>query len=61
MTGVAGYPSNNEGWGLARLNNSLFFPGAPRRLRAWDVRHADGLATGEFQAFTMMSPRRPSR
>ena len=53
MTGVAGYPSNNEGWGLARLNNSLFFTGAPRRLSAWDVRHADGLATGEFQAFTV--------
>jgi hypothetical protein len=53
MTGVAGYPSNNEGWGLVRLNNSLFFTGAPRRLSAWDVRHADGLATAEFQAFTV--------
>lgn len=53
MTGVAGYPSNNEGWGMARLNNTLFFPGIARRLRAWDVPHADGLATGEFQAFTI--------
>lgn len=53
MTGPPGYPSNNEGWGLVRLNNTLFFPGAPRRLRAWDVRNAAGLATGEFQAFTI--------
>lgn len=53
MTGVAGYPSNNEGWGLARLNNTLFFPGSARELRAWDIRHADGLATGEFRAFAV--------
>ena len=53
MAGEAGYPSVTEGWGMARLNNTLFFPGSPRRLRAWDVRNADGLATGEFQAFTI--------
>jgi hypothetical protein len=53
MTGVAGYPSNNEGWGLVRLDNTLFFPGSPRRLRAWDVRHAAGLASGEFRAFSI--------
>jgi hypothetical protein len=53
MTGVAGYPANNEGWGLARLENVLFFPGSPRRLRAWDVRHADGLGTGEFHAYSV--------
>ena len=53
MAGEAGYPSVTEGWGIARLNNVLFFPGAPRRLRSWDVRNADGVATGEFQAFTI--------
>jgi hypothetical protein len=53
MAGEAGYPSVTEGWGMARLDNTLFFPGSPRRLRAWDVRNADGLATGEFQAFTI--------
>lgn len=53
MTNEAGYPSNTEGWGLARLNNTLFFPGAPRQLRAWDVRNADGLATGEFRTFSV--------
>lgn len=53
MAGEAGYPSVTEGWGMARLNNTLFFPGSPRRLRAWDVRNAGGVATGEFQAFTI--------
>jgi hypothetical protein len=53
MTNDAGYPSNTEGWGLARLNNTLFFPDAPRQLRAWDVRNADGLATGEFRTFSV--------
>ena len=53
MAGEAGYPSVTEGWGMARLNNTLFFPGSPRRLRAWQVRNANGLATGEFQAFTI--------
>ena len=53
MTGHAGYPGNTEGWGLLRLENSLFFPGSPRMLRAWDRRHADGLATGEVAAFSV--------
>ncbi len=53
MTNEAGYPSNTEGWGLARLNNTLFFPGSPRNLRVWDVRNAGGLATGEFRAFSV--------
>lgn len=51
--GLAGYPTNNEGWGLARLDDVLFFPGSPRHLRAWDVRHASGLASGEFHAFAI--------
>jgi hypothetical protein len=38
--GVAGYPSNAEGWGLIRLDRTLFFRGARRRLRVWDERHA---------------------
>lgn len=47
MTGIAGYPSNQEGWGLIQLNNALFFPSAARNLRVWDTRNADGLFTGE--------------
>ncbi len=54
MTGIPGFPGsvagpglNREGWGLARLNNTLFFPGSARNLQVWDVRNADGLSTGE--------------
>lgn len=46
MTGITGYPSNQEGWGLILLSNVLAFPGAARNLRVWDKRHADGLTTG---------------
>lgn len=47
MTGSAGYPSMQEGWGIIRLNNVLFFPGSARNLRVWDTRNVDGLNTGE--------------
>jgi M6 family metalloprotease-like protein len=47
MTGPAGYPSNQEGWGLIRLNNTLFFPGSARNLRVWDTHNSDGLNTGD--------------
>ena len=49
MTGVAGYPSDLEGWGLIRLENALSFGGSPRRLRVWDTRNNDGLNTGDVQ------------
>lgn len=47
MTGIPGYPNDQEGWGLVQLDNSLFFPGSARDLRVWDTRNADGLFTGE--------------
>lgn len=47
MTGIAGYPGNQEGWGLIRLDNTLVFPGSARDLRVWDTRNADGLFTGD--------------
>lgn len=53
MTGHAGYPSTTEGWGILRLDETLTFPGGTRALRAWDVRHADGLSSGEFEAFSI--------
>ncbi|HKI06576.1 MAG TPA: S8 family serine peptidase [Thermoanaerobaculia bacterium] len=53
MTGVDGYPSNDEGWGLIRLNDALYFPTAPRRLKVLDVLHAAGLETGKFQTLTV--------
>jgi subtilase family protein/CARDB protein len=51
MTGQAGYPSALEGWGLIRLENVLFFPGAARRSRVWDTRNADGSNTGDLHEF----------
>jgi hypothetical protein len=46
MTGVAGYPSNTEGWGLVRMDNSLYFDGDDHLLRVADFANADGLTTG---------------
>ncbi|MGH2570667.1 MAG: S8 family serine peptidase, partial [bacterium] len=47
MTGVAGYPSLQEGWGRALLDNSLYFTGDPRKQFVVDTRHLTGLGTGE--------------
>ncbi len=47
MTGVAGYPNNQEGWGRLLLDNSLFLPGDTAVLDVVDVRNANGLLTGE--------------
>ena len=51
MTGIVGFPSNQEGWGLVQLNNVLFFPGSARDLRVWDTRNADGLYTGDTREY----------
>jgi hypothetical protein len=53
MTGVAGYPSNSEGWGRIVLDESLHFPGDLGRLWVADVRRANGLATGGSRSFTV--------
>jgi hypothetical protein len=47
MTGIAGYPSNLEGWGRVRLDETLHLAGQQRRLEIVDVRNANGLATGQ--------------
>lgn len=46
-TGVANIPDQNQGWGLIRLDDALFFAGDPLNLRVWDTRNADGLLSGE--------------
>lgn len=63
MTGVSGYPTNNEGWGRLLLKNVLWFQGDTRRTVAWDVRNADGLTHGAnieygFQVLGNTSPMR---
>ena len=49
MTGIAGYPSNQEGWGRVLLDNALFFPGDDELLIVRDVRNSslDALSTGD--------------
>jgi len=47
MSGVAGYPSNREGWGHLVLDEALHFTGEARGLWLVDVRNADGLQTGQ--------------
>ena len=51
MTGIDGYPSNEEGWGRLLLENVLHFAGDGRGLLAWDVRHSDGLLTSDSLDF----------
>ncbi len=46
MTGVPGYPSNREGWGVVQLDRTLYFAGDSRNLKVIDRRHANGLDTG---------------
>jgi hypothetical protein len=46
LTGVPGYPSDLEGWGLIQLDRTLHFAGDLRKLAVWDVRHAVGLTPG---------------
>jgi Subtilase family len=53
MTGVAGYPSNTEGWGLLKLDRTLPLADGPApraRLRAWDITHDIGPTFVETRA-----------
>ena len=49
MTGIAGFPSNREGWGRVLLDNALFFPGDTSTLIIHDVRNAgnDAMSTSD--------------
>jgi hypothetical protein len=51
MTGISGYPSNQEGWGRVLLDNALYFTGDARKLIVDDVRNASGLATGKTKNY----------
>lgn len=48
MTGIAGFPSNSEGWGRVLLDNALYFSGDSRKLIVLaDIWNANGLTTGQ--------------
>ncbi|MBL9078470.1 MAG: S8 family serine peptidase [Planctomycetes bacterium] len=51
MTGVAGYPSDGEGWGSIVLDESLYFPGDLGRMWVVDARRANGLVAGGSRSF----------
>ena len=54
MTGVAGYPSNREGWGRLVLDRALYFDGDDRDLVVVeDARRAEGLATGQDATYAL--------
>jgi hypothetical protein len=61
MTGVSGYPSNQEGWGRINLDESLHLTGDQGKLIVVDVRRANGLSTGQVEAhqFTVVSSAVP--
>ena len=47
MTGIAGYPVPQEGFGRVLLEDSLYFAGDSRGLVVQDVRSASGLSDAE--------------
>lgn len=54
MTGIASYPSNQEGWGRALIDDALFFPGDARKLAVLaDVRNADGLQSPNVDTYNL--------
>lgn len=54
MTGVAGYPSNKEGWGRLLVDNALYFSGDARKLAVLaDVRNAGGFSTGQNTTYNL--------
>ena len=65
MTGISGFPSNQEGWGRVLLDNALYFAGDSSNLILRDVRNAsnDAMSTGdEFElTFTVNSVTEPMK
>ncbi|MEO6708550.1 MAG: S8 family serine peptidase, partial [Planctomycetota bacterium] len=54
MTGIAGYPSNQEGWGRILLDDSLYFATDAKHLWLDDVRHSPGgLTTGASAVYSL--------
>lgn len=55
LTGVAGYPSNTEGWGRLLADQALYFPGDQRRIVVLDdVRNVDGMSTGDVVEYPLI-------
>lgn len=61
MTGIAGFPSNQEGWGRVLADNALYFDGDARALIVEDVRNSGGLSTSGLyeQTVNVLSSGQP--
>lgn len=57
MTGIGGFPSNQEGWGRVLLDNALYFPNDEQRLIVRDVRNSsdDALSTNDVDELIVSS------
>lgn len=53
VDGDPGYPNGRTGWGLVKLDETLFFAGGPRNLFIKDVRNASGLDTGQSTPYSI--------
>ena len=53
MTGIAGFPSEQEGWGRVLLDNGLYLDGDSRKLVIRDVRNASDDALNTEDMFDM--------
>ena len=53
MTGISGFPSNQEGWGRVLLDNALYFAGDSSTLIVRDVRNAGNDAMSTADVFEM--------
>lgn len=52
VTGIAGFPSNTEGWGRVLLEDALYFAGDARKLIVLDdPRRVNGLTTGQSKTY----------
>ncbi|MCC7014292.1 MAG: S8 family serine peptidase [Planctomycetes bacterium] len=53
VTGIAGYPSDFEGWGRINLDQALYFVGDASKLFVAEARRANGLSTGDTASYTL--------
>jgi hypothetical protein len=51
MTGVAGFPSNGEGWGRIAITDALYLGASSKRLLVQDVFNANGLSNGQSATY----------
>lgn len=51
MTGIAGYPTNEEGWGRIAIADALYLDASSKRLLVQDVFNSNGLSNGQSATY----------